>query len=159
MSQAKATNTTSRRLFLAGAAVAAIVPTAAAGSAPCGGHFTSDAELLELGKQLDEFARRSKLAIAKWLPNWEDDDVPEPDWEHPDDVEHEAQDVMSAILATPATTIDGLAVKARLAVFGAWHMWNRSDEDADWDHLVVRNFIDAFQGLADQNGLAERVAA
>ncbi|MGY4567533.1 hypothetical protein [Bradyrhizobium sp. USDA 3256] len=156
MSQAETTNITSRRRFLAGAAVAAVVPAAAVAGAP----RASDVELLELGKQLDEFVQREKTATDKWIPHWEDDETPEPDWEHPDDVESEAESVMRAILATPATTIDGLAVKARLAVFGAWHMWAGSDEDAEWDHLVVRNFIDSFQRLAAAaTVLADRVTA
>jgi hypothetical protein len=55
----------------------------------------------------------------------------------------ESSPVAEAILAIPAFTIRGLSVKARLAKFGAFTYWDESDDDADWDILVVRKLIDA----------------
>lgn len=63
--------------------------------------------------------------------------------EHPDDVTRECDPVARAIMATPARTVAGLKVKAKLARFDASHMWNESDRDADWDHLVVRSLVDS----------------
>jgi hypothetical protein len=68
--------------------------------------------------------------------------------EHPDDILNRSDAPSRAILAIPATTLAGLAVKARLAKFGASNIWDESDEDADWDHLVLRNLVEAVLELA-----------
>jgi hypothetical protein len=68
--------------------------------------------------------------------------------EHPDDITERAHPISEAILRIPATALVGLAVKARLAAFGAEHFWKASDDDADWDQLVVRKLIDAVIALA-----------
>ena len=47
------------------------------------------------------------------------------------------------IMALPATTIAGLAVKARLAKFSAFQLWETAEEDQDWDKLAVRKLIDS----------------
>jgi hypothetical protein len=67
---------------------------------------------------------------------------------HPDDIMARSDLPSRAILAIPATTLAGLAVKARLAKFGASHIWEASDDDAEWDHLVLRNLVDAVLELA-----------
>jgi hypothetical protein len=47
------------------------------------------------------------------------------------------------ILALPATSLAGLAVKARLAKFGCPNLWAKSADDADWNEVLVRNLIEA----------------
>ncbi|WOH70675.1 hypothetical protein RX330_20475 [Bradyrhizobium sp. NDS-1] len=98
---------------------------------------TPDAELIALGQQLDAFAHRLATSEAKWAEDTA------PNWEHPDDILTEAGPVCRAILAAPARTVAGLAVKARLAAFGAPTYWQKSDEDADWDILVMRQLVES----------------
>jgi hypothetical protein len=64
--------------------------------------------------------------------------------EHPDDVMNDVDGVSNAIVAIPATTIAGLAVKARLAAFAnAGSDWEESDKDADWEVLTARKLVEA----------------
>ena len=102
-------------------------------------------DLLKLGRQLDLLVQRYETArqrfipvneahkrlIAKWCqahPGYNNDqvgaayceiydDLCEGIGEHPDDVMNEVNGVSRAIVAIPAITIAGLAVKARLAAF------------------------------------------
>src|ERR1019366_9066045 len=64
----------------------------------------------------------------------------------------EVNGVSRAIVAIPATTIAGLAVKARLAAFANEGCWDDSDEDADWEVLVVRKLVDAVIRVAASSG-------
>ena len=52
------------------------------------------------------------------------------------------------ILAVPALTLDGLAIKARVAKWAASDFWTESNEDVDWDKLCVRELIDAVIQMA-----------
>jgi hypothetical protein len=138
-----------------------------------------DEELLAYGRDLDSCIHDYKIAHAKFRPLWDrlDErlDAERPaenesfvDWhhrlcdeiglsaledkhEHPDDPTNRSDAPSRAILAIPATTLTGLAVKARLARFGASHIWDKSDDDADWDHLVLRKLVDAVLDLAATN--------
>ena len=47
------------------------------------------------------------------------------------------------IIALPATTLAGLAVKARVARFSWEHFWDEPEENLDWDELMARELIDA----------------
>jgi hypothetical protein len=47
------------------------------------------------------------------------------------------------VAAMPCTTLEGLAVKARACKFTCSHFWREKDDDADWDDLIARKFIDA----------------
>jgi hypothetical protein len=67
---------------------------------------------------------------------------------HPDDIMNRVDPVSRAIMAMPATTVAGLAVKARLAAFGADSFWDETDKDADWDQLLMRKLVDAVIELA-----------
>lgn len=133
-----------------------------------------DEALLAYGRELDTCVRDHKTACAKYRPLWDklsarfeeerDNETHRNSYsqicddvgltalnlqsEHPDDILMRAEAPSRAILAIPATTLAGLAVKACLAKFGAEHIWNESDADADWDHLVLRNLVDAVLELA-----------
>jgi hypothetical protein len=50
---------------------------------------------------------------------------------------------MRRIMALPATTLAGLAVKARVARFSCKHYWDEPEEDLDWNELMARKLIDA----------------
>jgi hypothetical protein len=134
-----------------------------------------DLELLKLGRQLDLLAQRWEAArqrfipvneaherlLAQWKqehPGYNKDQIMaayieienilrEGVGEHPDEAMDEVDGVSRAIVAIPATTIAGLAVKARLAAFANY--WDDSDKDAqDWDVLTMRNLVDAVIRLA-----------
>lgn len=162
---------TSRRQLLAGAvATAAAIQAAQPAKAS-----QPDAELLAYGRELDECIQAYEIACAKYRPLWKKfsarlrDDPPvdgennnsrylrvydevglkslEQQGEHPDNIIGRADAPSRAIMAIPATSLAGLAVKARLAKFGASHIWDESDSDADWDHLVLRKLVDAVLDL------------
>jgi hypothetical protein len=70
-----------------------------------------------------------------------------------DDLTGEMEPVSRAIMRSPAVTITGLAVKARLARFNADHLWDENDSDADWDALCIRSCIDSVIELAGTGGV------
>jgi hypothetical protein len=63
--------------------------------------------------------------------------------EHTDDIINEMDPIARAIMAIPANTFAGLAVKAKVAAFNASDYWDETDEDCDWDKLCIRNLIDS----------------
>ncbi len=67
---------------------------------------------------------------------------------HPDDVMERITPISDAILAIPATSWAGVIVKAQLARFGAGHYWDRSEDDTDWDQIVMRKLCDAVIDMA-----------
>lgn len=161
---------TRRTLFQAAAATAAASSTGA--STAKAKH--PDEALLTYGRELDSCAHDYWTALAKYRPLWDKlntrlDEQRESRTnrvayhqiyeevgltaldrreEHPDNITTRADAPSRAIMAIPATTLAGLAVKARLAKFGASHIWDESYEDADWDHLVLRSLVDAVLELA-----------
>jgi hypothetical protein len=164
------TAVTSRRSLLAGAiAAAASIPATSPAK-----EKHPDEVLLAYGRELDSCAHDYWTTCAKYRPLWDKlnarleeerertanrasyrqicDEVGlsalDETGEHPDDIMNRSDAPSRAILAIPATTLAGLAVKARLAKFGASHIWDESDTDADWDHLVLRNLVDAVLELA-----------
>lgn len=163
---------TRRTLFQAAAVTAAAVsPGVSAAKAT-----HPDDALLAYGRELDGCIRDHKATCAKYRPLWDklsarlqdetrgQDESPvawhhriyaevglealDQQGEHPDDIIGRSDAPSRAIMAIPATTLAGLAVKARLAKFGASHIWKESYDDADWDHLVLRSLIDAVLDLA-----------
>lgn len=172
MPQADTIPDTTRRGFLSAAAGVAILPATAASPAKA---VHPDAALLAYGREFDLCVHDHKTTCAKYRPLWDElssrlhDELPKSEdgvtlheriydevglkaldeqGEHPDDILNRSDAPSRAILAIPATTLAGLAVKARLAKFGASNIWGESDEDADWDHLVLRNLVDAVLELA-----------
>lgn len=153
---------------LAGATAIAATAIATRQAASAG----ADAELLELGKQLDALMARYELAQERWRPHskawarelakmretvpnsqeawdaaWARVDAAYPiDHETPDDVLAGADDLCLAITELPATTIEGLGVKARLTRFN--RMWDSSWDGGDWEHMAVRQLVEAVEALA-----------
>jgi hypothetical protein len=134
-----------------------------------------DAELLALGAQFDELARR--LAIADKLDepyqeafqaaldrartglisNETFSDVlvrvevenPRPS-PSPDDITDAMDPIIRGIIAVPALSIAGMKVKARVAkLVSCAHFWNNPDNKTDWDKLVARQTIDAVLSLPE----------
>jgi hypothetical protein len=165
-------NTTSRRTVLAGlAAIPAAVAPAAAIPALASDH--PDAELLAVGRRFDTLAEQRDRSVERWEPVWqaiqqERNTIPgtlsNDGWmaltervearfpergPHPDDIAGAMNEPERAIMALPATTIAGLAVKARLAREYNRSWWDESDENADWDVLVARKLVDAVLALAE----------
>jgi hypothetical protein len=70
---------------------------------------------------------------------------------HPDDISEQIGPLTTTIIDIPASTIEGLAVKARVARHACWHFYETSDEDADWDHQMARGLIDAVLKAAARN--------
>ncbi len=160
-----------RRTLFQAAAVTATVASPALSTAKA---KHPDEALLAYGRELDSCAHGYWTALAKYRPLWDKlrDRLEEQresrtnrvayhqiygevgltaldqQGEHPDDFTTRADAPSRAIMATPATTLAGLAVKARLAKFGASEIWNESYDDADWDHLVLRSLVDAVLDLA-----------
>ena len=172
MAKATDSNTTSRRNFLGSAVLvsAALAPAAIAEKTK-----GPDADLLELGRQFDELERRYAVSQAFYKPRWRRHTVEVDRWrdahpncsqkqwlaahddlwaklvacdgrETPDEIMVQADPIQEAIISIPATTIAGLAVKARVAKFTASDYWKESDNDADWDRLIIRKLIDSVIG-------------
>ncbi len=128
-----------------------------------------DADLLELGRQFDEWEREFKLTEEYWQPRWavqyevmaeklspttlhiSDEVAAEVERRlgpalkpHPDELCDAASEKMNRqIMALPASTLAGLAVKARVARFACFGFYGASDEDADWEHLMARELIES----------------
>jgi hypothetical protein len=168
----QSTTTTRRALvtgLAAGTAVAATGLPAAAAEHP-------DADLLALGRQLDGLIARYEIAETKWAPHdaaWfreivrMRDTMPntEAAWreagarvaaehpvnhEHPDRVMEDSDAPSRAIMALPAATIAGLAVKARLCRFACGQGWDEPFDGADWDVKAIRQLVEAVEALAGQ---------
>ncbi len=161
---------TRRTLFQAAAVTAA---ASAPGISPAKAKHPDEA-LLAYGRELDGCAHDYWTALAKYQPLWDKlnarleeqresrtnraayhqiyDEVGlaalDRQGEHPDNITTRADGPSRAIMAIPATTLAGLAVKARLAKFGASHIWEESYDDANWDHLLLRSLVDAVLELA-----------
>lgn len=145
MAQAETHNITRRKAILAAGALATGTALAAI---PADAANHPDAELLALGRKFDAFEKQIVLSEAAW--NSEDEARQRVTVPHPDAVVSANVAVDRAILALPATTLAGLAVKARQAAFYASSYWNDSDEDADWDMLLVRKLIDNVIAVASR---------
>jgi len=125
--------------------------TAAPAAAP-------DAELLARGKQFDQLERqyhevmeRDRSRIERELQLLEAQEPSEKlDQEFGPQSRPDALDILDTmdapirrIMALPATTLAGLAVKARVARFSCEHFWDEPEEDLDWHELMARKLIDA----------------
>jgi|SRR5665213_1487509 len=153
-----------RRAVMAGAVVLpALTLPAIASNHP-------DAELLAIGEQYDALAAIYEDAQRRAQPRWDarenflaslrggprtpsnreimhalaqiDRKFPIAD-PQPDDAIGATDEPACRIMALPARTIAGLAVKARVAKLAASNYWDDPDDDADWDKLIVRKLIDA----------------
>ena len=117
-----------------------------------------DAELLALGKQFDQLERQYHEVMERDRPRIERElqllEAQEPfeklDEEFGPQSRPDALDILDTmdapirrIMALPATTLAGLAVKARVARFSCEHFWDEPEEDLVWHELLVRKLIDA----------------
>jgi hypothetical protein len=125
--------------------------TAAAAAGP-------NVELLALGKQFDQFERQYHQVMERDRPRIErelqlleaQERFDRLDEEFGPQIRPDALDILDMmdapirrIMALPATTLPGLAVKARVARFSCEHLWEEPEEDLDWDELMTRKLIDA----------------
>jgi hypothetical protein len=141
---------------------------------------TADAELLELGRRMDaltaeywriheldapwreaynalvdDFRRRHKEGLtpdsAAFLAEMKDiEDRYRQNNPSADDMTDAMNEPSRKIMALPAFTPAGLAVKARAAAFACSHFYREEFHDADWDHMHVRTLIDATLVMAGQ---------
>jgi len=117
-----------------------------------------DVELLALGKQFDQLERhyhevmeRDRPLIERGLQLFEAQEPSEKlDEEFGPQRRPDALDILDRMdapirrmMALPATTLAGLAVKARVARFSCEHFWDETEEDLDWHELMTRKLIDA----------------
>ena len=117
-----------------------------------------DAELLALGKQVDQLERQYHEVMERDRPRIERElqllEAQEPfeklDEEFGPQSRPDALDILDTmdapirrIMALPVTTLAGLAVKARVARFSCEHFWDEPEEDLDWHELMARKLIDA----------------
>lgn len=70
---------------------------------------------------------------------------------HPDYYVSAMQPLWEQVIAIPATTIAGLAVKARVMRFFCQNYWEESDADADVDVLLCRKLCDAVIDMASRS--------
>ena len=119
---------------------------------------SADVELLALAKQFDQLERQYHEVIERDRPRVERElqllETQEPseklDEEFGPQSRPDALDILDMmdapirrIMALPATTLAGLAVKARVARFSCELFWDKPEEDLDWDELMARKLIDA----------------
>jgi hypothetical protein len=58
------------------------------------------------------------------------------------------------IMAMPAATLPGLAIKARVTRFACEHFWQKPVDDLDWDQMMARKLIDAVLEFCDRADVA-----
>lgn len=68
--------------------------------------------------------------------------------EHADDLTNAVHPCTMSILAMQARTLAGLGLKASVVRTYLSSMWGTSDDDADWEHLLVRNLVNDLLALA-----------
>jgi hypothetical protein len=111
-----------------------------------------DAELLALGKQFGRLERQYRQAMERDRPRVERElhlleahqqgvsqqlDAEFGPQSRPDalDILEMMDPPMRRIMALPAATMPGLAVKARVARFSCEPFWDEPKDDLDWDEL------------------------
>jgi hypothetical protein len=96
---------------------------------------SDDSNLIVLGKQFEEIAANVAKLQNSAAPN-----------EHLELIEAmlgRLEPIELAIMALPARTVEGLAVKARHAAYGISEYWNAPLDQIDWDARAVRLLIEA----------------
>jgi len=69
---------------------------------------------------------------------------------HPDHMWTEIDPVINAIMGIPATTVAGLAVKARFAKLIASPLWDEAPKDMDADTHALRRVVEAVLEAANR---------
>jgi hypothetical protein len=72
----------------------------------------------------------------------------------PEDATEAMDPIWRAIVDTPATTIAGLAAKARAAEQFAPDLWGEDEEDMDLDKRLFRHLIESVTELAERQDAA-----
>lgn len=72
---------------------------------------------------------------------------------HPDDYLDKLDAISREIWRLPATTIAGLAVKARIAKHSASDVWESPNDDTDFSRLAIRHTINALLEIAARGGV------
>ncbi len=67
-----------------------------------------------------------------------------------DDLTEATDQPFRRIIALPAHTLAGVAVKAKSAAFACEHFFFEEEDDADWDHKLARSVIKAVLALAGE---------
>jgi hypothetical protein len=163
----------SRRTAIAALAASAAIPSIALAADGSG----DDSELIECGRQLDVLyaahAEANRLsqpywdAVHAWRDAQGDRHVTNEEWmaaatrlerEVPlpspnlDEIMNAMDDPMRRIMALPAKTPAGLAVKARLVKHENSELWDEPFEDLDWDKVKLRALIDSVLAFAERRG-------
>jgi hypothetical protein len=179
MPQAVDTNTT-RRALLRAAPVATAGVLAISRAVAAVASATADAELLDLGRRMDALTAeywRIDALDAPWKEGYnalvdeyrlkfkegippdsagfiaklkEIEDRHRHTSPSADDITDAMDEPSRKIMALPAFTLAGLAVKARATAFACSHFYREELHDADWDHQHVRTLIDAALVMAGQ---------
>ena len=182
MAQAESASITSRRSFLAAAAVAGAIVASNVAAASAEPH--PDAELIRLGDELSKLTQENYSECARMEPFWagyrdrmdawraehptfkagEDAAAHERaviesgmrDAEkdnHPDCVIERYTPVADKIKAIPARTWAGVIVKAQLAKFAADDYWDKEEDGLDPGELAMRKLCDAVIAMAAQTAV------
>jgi hypothetical protein len=185
MSQDTRRTTTTRRALLRSAPAAGAGIFAAGTAATAVAAATADAELLELGRRMDaltaeywrihaldapwmeayralveDFRRRHKEGLAPDGAAFLDEMKKIEDRHRQQNPStNDMTDAMDKpsrrIMALPAFTPAGLAVKARATAFACDHFYREEElHDADWDHQHVRTLINGVLAMAGQPPIA-----
>jgi hypothetical protein len=167
---------TSRRALLARAPAAAALALAVPVSTFAGGVGGDDAELLALGERFDWLAAEEERIFQLEAPYWaahhrlivemhaegrchRNEEWAErfqtiekfrPPGPSSADITGEMDAPTRRIMALPAYTVAGLAVKARATAYACGHMDNSDFASADWDHMHVRMLVAAVLTMAGQ---------
>jgi hypothetical protein len=174
-----------RALLTSAVAAAALTGAAGVDMAAIAANHGNDAELLQLGRKMDALSTQYWRILeldAPWREGYnalvDEFRQRHKDGEKPNGAEFlarlkeiedryrqtnpSADDVTDAmdgparrIMALPAHSIAGLAVKARAAAFACSHFYGSEFRDADWDHMHVRTLIDAVLAMAGQPPMDE----
>jgi hypothetical protein len=88
--------------------------------------------------------------IEEWAARFEPIEELRPPGPSADDITDQMDAPIRRIMALPAYTVAGLAVKARATANACGHMYNSDFNDADWDHMHVRVLIAAVLTMAGQ---------
>jgi hypothetical protein len=142
----------SRRAALAGIASAATLPIAAASPAPAARSL--DAELIELGAKFEPLVDRYYLAQRNWTgSSGQARDDADDDLSY---IHDEMHPLANAINAASVTSIEGLRVKALVAL---WEVAPLCINDTEFSFEDGFSFQQLFTAVAELCGLKEKIAA
>jgi hypothetical protein len=96
-----------------------------------------DAALIALGARFDALAARFWVEEA-----------------NREEISEKMAPFVSTIVAARATSIEGLAVKARVAKHFAHYLYDEAVSDMDLDQRLLRHLIDATAGVAERKSAA-----